>query len=99
MSQRQEMEQTLALESQFRESLFQALPVPVFLRDNQGEIIKRNKQAKRLEARYLAELHLPQAQLQGAGRWPWAIRSTPMPRSRFSLASSRRRGSHRALQH
>ncbi len=65
VSQRQEMEQTLALESQFRESLFQALPVPVFLRDNQGEIIKRNKQAKRLEARYLAELHLPEAQLQG----------------------------------
>lgn len=64
VSQRQEMERTLALESQFRESLFQALPVPVFLRDNQGEIIKRNKQAKRLEARYLAELHLPQAQLQ-----------------------------------
>ncbi len=40
--------------------------MPVFLRDNQGEIIKRNKQAKRLEARYLAELHLPEAQLQGA---------------------------------
>ncbi len=65
VSRRQEMEQTLALESQFRESLFQALPVPVFLRNDQGEIIKRNKQAKRLEARYLAELSLPQSQLQG----------------------------------
>lgn len=64
--QRQEIEQDLALESQFRESLFQALPVPVFLRNNQGEIIKRNKQAKRLEARYLAELHLPASRLQGA---------------------------------
>ncbi|WP_308377802.1 hypothetical protein, partial [Serratia marcescens] len=65
VSRRQEMEQTLALESQFRESLFQALPVPVFLRNDQGEIIKRNKQAKRLEARYLAELSLPPSQLQG----------------------------------
>ncbi|MGL5130330.1 MAG: ATP-binding protein [Aeromonas popoffii] len=65
VSQRQEMEQTLALESQFRESLFQGLPVPVFLRNNQGEIIKRNKQAKRLEARYLTELSLPSSQLQG----------------------------------
>lgn len=65
VSQRQEMEQTLALESQFRESLFQALPVPVFLRNDQGEIIKRNKQAKRLEARYLAELGLPSSQVQG----------------------------------
>ena len=45
-------EQALALESKFRESLFQALPVPVFLRNDKGEVIKRNKRAKRMEARY-----------------------------------------------
>nr|WP_156127966.1 transporter substrate-binding domain-containing protein [Aeromonas eucrenophila] len=64
--ERRKAEQALALESKFRESLFQALPVPVFLRNAQGEIIKRNKRAKRLEARYSAALVLPAPQLQGA---------------------------------
>lgn len=64
--ERHQAEQALALESKFRESLFQALPVPVFLRSDKGEIIKRNKRAKQLEARYLADLVLPAPQLQGA---------------------------------
>ncbi len=64
--ERQKAEQALALESQFRESLFQALPVPVFLRDDKGEVIKRNTRAKRMEARYAADLVLPAPQLQGA---------------------------------
>ncbi len=63
--ERQKAEQALALESKFRESLFQALPVPVFLRSDKGEIIKRNKRAKQLEARYGADLQLPAPQLQG----------------------------------
>lgn len=64
--ERRKAEQALAQESKFRESLFQALPMPVFLRNDRGEIIKRNKQAKRLEARYSAELILPEPRLQGA---------------------------------
>ncbi len=64
--ERQKAEQALALESKFRESLFQALPVPVFLRNDKGEVIKRNKRAKRMEARYAADLVLPAPQLQGA---------------------------------
>lgn len=64
--ERHKAEQALALESKFRESLFQALPVPVFLRNDRGEIIKRNKRAKQLEARYSADLTLPAPQLQGA---------------------------------
>ncbi|WP_349922325.1 ATP-binding protein [Aeromonas veronii] len=63
--ERHQAEQALALESKFRESLFQTLPVPVFLRNDRGEIIKRNKRAKQLEARYLADLVLPSPQLQG----------------------------------
>ncbi|MGY3900877.1 ATP-binding protein [Aeromonas lusitana] len=63
--ERHKAEQALALESKFRESLFQALPVPVFLRSDKGEIIKRNKRAKQLEARYGADLQLPAPQLQG----------------------------------
>ncbi len=64
--ERHKVEQALALESKFRESLFQALPVPVFLRNDKGEVIKRNKRAKRMEARYAADLVLPAPQLQGA---------------------------------
>lgn len=64
--ERHKAEQALALESKFRESLFQALPVPVFLRNDKGEVIKRNKRAKRMEARYATDLVLPSPQLQGA---------------------------------
>ncbi|MGY4014002.1 ATP-binding protein [Aeromonas molluscorum] len=65
VAQRLAAEQALAVESRFRESLFQALPVPVFLRDGNGDIIKRNKRGKRLEARHPGPLTLPPPE-QGA---------------------------------
>ncbi|MFM4803083.1 ATP-binding protein [Aeromonas bivalvium] len=63
MAQRLAAEQALAIESRFRESLFQALPVPVFLRDGNGDIIKRNKRGKRLEARYPGPIALPPSEI------------------------------------
>ena len=83
--ERHKVEQALALESKFRESLPGA-PRPVFLRNDKGEVIKRNKRAKRMEARYAADLVLPAPSCRAPkGSWRCTSRSTPMPRSPLRL--------------
>ncbi|WP_068978895.1 response regulator [Aeromonas sp. EERV15] len=64
IAQRQEVEKALAIESELRETMFQALPVPVFLRNSQGKVIKSNKQGRRLAIRYAEQLMLPPVQHQ-----------------------------------
>lgn len=59
VAQRHAAEKALAIESELRETMFQALPVPVYLRDSQGKVIKSNKQARRLALRYSDQLMLP----------------------------------------
>ncbi|MFB2864755.1 response regulator [Aeromonas sp. MdU4] len=64
VAQRHAAEKALAIESELRETMFQALPVPVYLRDSQGKVIKSNKQGRRLALRYTKQLMLPPVQLQ-----------------------------------
>ncbi|QSR73773.1 ATP-binding protein [Aeromonas jandaei] len=64
VAQRQAAEKALAIESELRETMFQALPVPVYLRNEQGRVIKSNKQGHRLSLRYGTELLLPEVQSQ-----------------------------------
>lgn len=64
VAQREAAEQALAIESKLRETMFQALPMPVYLRDGQGRVIKANKQGRRLALRYAEQLMLPPVQAQ-----------------------------------
>lgn len=59
VAQRHAAEQALAIESELRETMFQALPVPVYLRDSEGKVIKSNKQGRRLALRHGDALLLP----------------------------------------
>ncbi|WP_421199099.1 response regulator [Aeromonas enteropelogenes] len=62
VAQRQVAERALAIESELRDTLFQTLPLPVFMRDSQGRIIKSNKLGRRLATRYGDLLALPPVQ-------------------------------------
>ncbi|HHQ4520622.1 TPA: response regulator [Aeromonas veronii] len=64
VAQRHAAEKALAIESELRETMFQALPVPVYLRNSQGKVIKSNKQGRRLALRYSQQLMLPPVQPQ-----------------------------------
>ena len=64
VAQRHAAEKALAIESELRETMFQALPVPVYLRNSEGKVIKSNKQGRRLALRYSQQLMLPPVQPQ-----------------------------------
>ncbi|XEI34547.1 transporter substrate-binding domain-containing protein [Aeromonas veronii] len=64
VAQRHAVEKALAIENELRETMFQALPVPVYLRNSQGKVIKSNKQGRRLALRYSQQLILPPVQPQ-----------------------------------